>query len=150
MAKRGPKKKKPGETTWKSAPLKAVPDPPEDAPPKPGKFLPPRGMSQRARGMWRTLAARLEAAGSLNMTDPETLALAAEHYAIAADAADQIKKHGVFIQDKKGSMKKNPALQAGRDYFKSYMEFLKNMGLFKVRDDGDQDIPDEGIEGFID
>ena len=88
----------------------------------------PRGMSQGAKKFWHDHAAELERIQILTGVDAPAFQLAAEHYAIAVQAARELHETGLTVEGKDG-MKKSPLAQVFKDNALAFKAFAVEFGM---------------------
>lgn len=104
----------------------------------------PRGMSAGAKTFWRDHAAELERLSILTGVDTPALRLAAEHYALAVQAAAELHQTGLTVMGKDGE-RKNPLAQVFKDNALAFKSFAVEFGMtpssrtrLKMPDDAEQ------------
>ena len=88
----------------------------------------PRGMSQGAKKFWDDHADELERIQILTGVDTPAFRLAAEHYAIAVQAARELHEAGLTVRGKDG-LKKNPLAQVFKDNAMAFKAFAVEFGM---------------------
>ena len=100
--------------------------------PKPGPADPkvPRGkLPPEAQKLWKDLAPKLAALGVLTDVDLPAFEMLCIHYALARDAFKLVNELGMFVKDRDGQPRKNPALQLYRDNSMAFKAYLLEFGL---------------------
>jgi P27 family predicted phage terminase small subunit len=141
MSKRGPKETT-GRKKWDKSPsLVALP---------PGDYSPPSWLvNPHALRQFGILSNQL-AAANIAGVDPETLALACAAFGRAVNCEILLEEEGDTIKDNKGSKKKNPAAQIGKDNRKAYLDFYKEFGLAKAKIAKEKPEKPTGTEAYCD
>ena len=89
----------------------------------------PRGLSNDAKKLWRTLATTLIDWGVLTDWDIPAFMLMAEHYAIAMQASRIITEEGLQTIDEHKCQRKHPLLQVMRDSSTAFRLYASEFGL---------------------
>lgn len=111
----------------------------EPQPPRAESIKPPHGrLSKHARRLWLDLAPALEDIGLLTQADLAALELLVNHYGFAIEAAADLRKRGLVIEepqhDREGNVrgytiKKNPAAQIFRENSVAFRMLATEFGL---------------------
>ena len=102
---------------------------PESRPrPQPLPPTMPRGLMPRAQKFWRAHAPKLERLGLLTEVDGAALAMLATHWAIAFEAAKELRG-GLTTVDEAGLVRKHPLLQVLRDNSTAFRLWAAEFGL---------------------
>jgi P27 family predicted phage terminase small subunit len=88
----------------------------------------PRGMSRGAKRFWDDHAGELERLSILTGVDTSAFRLAAEHYAIALQAARELHQEGLTVEGRDGP-KKNPLAQVFKDNALAFKAFATEFGM---------------------
>lgn len=89
----------------------------------------PRGMSRGGRRFWDDHAPELERLSILTGVDTPALRLAAEHYALAVQAAKELHETGLTVDGADGTPKKNPVAQVFKDNALAFKSFAVEFGM---------------------
>ncbi len=124
--------RKPKPTTLKKLAGNPGRRPLNEIEPKPGPADPkmPRGMlPKEGQRLWKSLAGPLTQMGVLTEVDLPAFEMLCLHYAMARDAFEIVNKLGLFVKDRDGQPRKNPAMQLFRDNSASYRAYVTEFGL---------------------
>ena len=90
----------------------------------------PRGrLPKEGQRLWKALAEPLARMGVLTEFDLPAFEMLCLHYSLARDAFEIVNTLGLFVKDRDGQPRKNPAMQLFRDNSASYRAYLTEFGL---------------------
>lgn len=90
----------------------------------------PRGkLNAEGKKLWREVAPKLAELGLLTEVDMAALEMACNHYGLAREAMALIERMGLFVKDRDGQPRKNPALQLYRDNSQAFKQYLVEFGM---------------------
>jgi P27 family predicted phage terminase small subunit len=96
---------------------------------KPKTTRAPVGLPKEVNAFWRKYAVELIERGVMTGQDIPAFLMMANHYTTAQKCFDLIQKLGLAVEDKNGSLRKNPLLQVARDNSTSFRLYANEFGL---------------------